>query len=963
MNVADVLLDILVVLIAAKVAAEVAERAGVPAVVGEIAAGLLIGPSALGIVGGEDEVLRVLGEIGVILLLLEVGLQMDLKELGSVGRASCLVAVVGAAGPLLMGTGVAMLTGEAARTALFVGGALTATSVGITARVFGDLRVLGSTESRTVLGAAVIDDVLGLVILTVVTRVAVGGSISVGTVLVIIAVAVGFLVLSGLVGGRLAPPVFDLVDRGARSAGTLVAVALAFALAFASLAQAARLAPIVGAFVAGLALARCRQAERIRRELTPVGHLFVPVFFLQIGIDANLGQFADTRVLGVAALLLIVAVIGKLISAVGAIGSSGDRLLIGFGMLPRGEVGLIFAGLGLRAGILGQDLYAALLLVVLVTTVVSPSLLRWRLQRIQAGRRPAPTSPRPAGGWLATADGSVELAGSPGDHLALRLALEASLLVAHGNRPGSRLLDWLGSGDQSALPWNREATALLLRVLAEGDVRSWRFLEVSGVLDRALPELAETVRRRQADPFELDPSNLLRWRLVEALRDVAGDDPVASAEHRRLEHPEWLVLAALILETAGHGSSPVEAARRLVKRLDLGAAAEQEVALLVGESSLLRAAAMRPGGLRGEAVLPIAIHLDRPERARALYLISLALGPLAPGERHRLDDLHALVQAALARSELTGRVARNTMERRRAEATRRVGNDSAAASRVLTAPVGYLLVTEPTDVARQSATLDPPPGRGRVRVAVSPAAGPPRVGLPAGGWLVEVVSRDRVGLLATVTAVLADAGLDVSEALLATWPDGVALESFRVHAAVPPSSGRLEAALEAVLGKPQAPEPAPGARVTFDDEASPWYTLCEVRAPDRPALLHAVAAAFATAGVDVHTARVTTTGGEAVDRFQVTDRSGSKLDGGLEAAVTDALAGRAVRKRQRGWRRSAARTGAEPRREDSGGGRHPPSPPAPDASPSPASPSGLSPTHAAPDQTGDAPAETHVPKP
>lgn len=392
-----------------------------------------------------------------------------------------------------------------------------------------------------------------------------------------------------------------------------MAIALAFALAFAVLADAARLAPIVGAFVAGLALARCHQGERIRRELTPVGHLFIPVFFLQIGIDARIGEFADTRVLGIAGLLLLVAVIGKLVSPIGAMGSPGDKLLLGLGMLPRGEVGLIFAGIGLREGVLGNDMYAALLLVVLVTTLVAPSLLRWRLSHLRPERRPAATSPRPEGGWLVDDDGTVDLAGAPGNHLALDLALEVALLVGAGRRPGPRLLDWLGSLEQSQLPWDREATSLLLPVLTQGDVRSWRFLEVSGVLDRALPELAETFRRRRSDPLELDPSSLMRWRLVESIRDLPSSDPVAAGEYRRLEHPEWLVLAALMLEAAGAGSSPVEAARRLVKRLDLGAAAEQEVALLVGESGLLRAAASRPGGLREEAVLPIALHLDRPE--------------------------------------------------------------------------------------------------------------------------------------------------------------------------------------------------------------------------------------------------------------------------------------------------------------------------------------------------------------
>src|SRR5438552_771017 len=365
MDVTAVLLDILIVLVAAKVAAEVAERINVPAVVGEIVAGVIIGPSVLSLVGG-DETLKVLGELGVILLLLGVGMEMDLSELGAVGRASMSVAVIGVVLPMLGGYGVATAFGHDSNQSLFIGAACAATSVGITARVFSDLRALATVEARTVLGAAVADDVLGLVILTVVVRLVSEGSVSVFDIAGILLVAVAFLVVTAAVGSRMGPGVFQFLDRNARSAGTLVAAALAFTLAFSELADAAQLAPIVGAFVAGVSLSRSSAADRIQRELAPVGHLFIPVFFLQIGIDAKVGQFARPAVLGIAGALLAVAVLGKLVAALGAIGSPGDKRLIGLGMIPRGEVGLIFATIGLREHILGRDLYAALLLVVLV---------------------------------------------------------------------------------------------------------------------------------------------------------------------------------------------------------------------------------------------------------------------------------------------------------------------------------------------------------------------------------------------------------------------------------------------------------------------------------------------------------------------------------------------------------------------------------------------------------------------
>ncbi|MGH9262405.1 MAG: cation:proton antiporter, partial [Acidimicrobiales bacterium] len=354
---------------------------GIPAVVGEIVAGILVGPSLLGLVGGGDEVLRTLGEIGVILLLLEVGMEMDLGDLARVGRASLLVATVGVAVPMVLGYAAMTSVGADGETALYVGAALTATSVGITARVFGDLRALATTEARTVLGAAVADDVMGLVVLTVVVRLVTEGSVSALSVAGIVAVAVGFLVVGSVVGLRVTGPLFGLVERVSRSTGTMVALALAFTLAFARLADAARLAPIIGAFIAGIALSRSDQAPTIRRELAPVGHLFIPVFFLQIGIDVEIGAFAEPAVLRDAALLLVAAVVGKLVSPLGAIGAPGDKVLIGLGMLPRGEVGLIFATIGLQSGVLGADLYAALLLVVLVTTLATPQLLKVRYGR------------------------------------------------------------------------------------------------------------------------------------------------------------------------------------------------------------------------------------------------------------------------------------------------------------------------------------------------------------------------------------------------------------------------------------------------------------------------------------------------------------------------------------------------------------------------------------------------------
>ena len=911
-DVRRVLLEILVILIAAKAAAELAERIKVPAVLGEIVAGVLIGPSVLGLVeatGPGSGALRVLAEIGVILLLLEVGMEMDLAELGAVGKASLLDGVAGVVVPFVLGAGPAVALGEPGKTAIFLGAGLPATSVGITARVFGDLKALSSIESRTVLGAAVADDVLGLVILTVVVRLVTEGSVGVGVIVQTVAMAVVFLLATTAAGLSLAPRLFAGMRRFSRSPGTLVAAALAFTLAFAELAQVAKLAPIIGAFVAGLALGKGREGERISRELKPVGHLFIPVFFLQIGIDADLAAMAKPAVLGIAGVLLVVAVVGKLASVVGLVGSPGDRWLVGLGMLPRGEVGLIFAGIGLREGVLGGNLYAALLLVVLATTLVTPPLLRARLQSVR-GRRASPAArPMPAGGWLVVNDGEVTLQAVPPDFVALHVALQAAQLVTTA-RPGRELLDWLGQLGDTPLRWDKAATAELLSLLRNGSTRSWRLLDTSGVLERALPELAVIVRHRQDDPFELDTSRSLRWTLVERLHELTleGGDGAAAAEHARLAHPEWLLLAALIVDTAGDGpEEPVAAARRLVLRLDLGAGAEEEVALLVGEHRLLQAAARRPDGLSEEHVLRIATHLDKPERARALYLLSVALGGLEPWQRDRLDLLKDLVQAALARPDLTGLQARNLVEARRQAALRLLG-DGPAAVALAEAPRSWVVTNEPAALARQAVLVAGGGGPNGVRIALSD--GPGDVASSTGLYRLEVTANDASGLLARSAAALADASLDVVEAGATVWGARRAVQSFLLRSPVPPDETDLRARLARALASPPPSALAIDATVTWDDEFSPWTTVATIEARDRHGLLAAFSAAFALAGAQVQSARVTTTAdGIALDVFEVTNRNAEKLSDAEKAMVVAALAGQAPPRigLRRPWARPALR--------------------------------------------------------
>jgi Kef-type K+ transport system membrane component KefB len=381
MTTSHVLIEILVVVVAAKLAAEASHRLGIPTVAGEILAGVVVGPSVMSVVG-EDDVLRVLGQLGVILLLVGIGMEMDISELAGVRRSAITVAVVGVVAPLIGGYLAATAFGAGGETALFVGASLTATSVGITARIFADVGLLSSVEARTVLGAAIADDVIGLVMLTVIGAGIAGTAPSLPAVSGIVAAAVGTLCMLMLVGVRIAPWALSHIHRLSRLDGTPVALSLAFILLFASVAYLGGLAPIIGAFVAGLALRRCADPERIKRELTPIGHLFIPVFFLEIGIAARVEHLMRPEAIPMTAALLVVAVAGKAVAGLGAVRAPGDKLLIGLAMLPRGEVGLVFGALGLSRGVLDERLYGAIVIVVLITTLLAPVLLRARLGTI-----------------------------------------------------------------------------------------------------------------------------------------------------------------------------------------------------------------------------------------------------------------------------------------------------------------------------------------------------------------------------------------------------------------------------------------------------------------------------------------------------------------------------------------------------------------------------------------------------
>ncbi len=749
--------------------------------------------------------------------------------------------------------------------------------------MFGDLRALASVEARTVLGAAVADDVLGLVILTVVTRIVTEGGVSAIGILEVSFVAIGFVVVATVIGLRFAPPLFTFIRRYSRSAGTLVVLAFAFTLAFSELAHLADLAPIIGAFVAGLALARTTSADRIRSELAPIGHLLVPVFFLQIGIDADIEAMADWKVLGIAAALLVVAVLGKLVAAAGMFGSPGDRLLVGIGMIPRGEVGLIFATLGLREGVFGQDVYGALILVVLATTVGTPPLLRARLLQIRKRRRAAaPVAATGSSAALVSVDSRdrVTIAGEPLPSQALAVALAAARL-SERHQPGDSLLEWLETFPPGPRTFDEAARAEFWRLLSEGGARSWRLLTSSGVLQRALPELDDALALRIRSGYEIDPLAGLRFDRSLALRDALAHagGPAAS---------DGLVLAALVLDACEDVPvEPVVVARRTVQRIDLGTPVEQEVAGLVTDAGLLAAAARRLDALTEESVLALAVHLGTSAHARALYLLTIATFDGEEWERERIDALHDLIQGALAHPELTGRAAANEVERRRAEAQAGT-DDPEVRERILHAPREYVLGQSPADVLRHARLCEPTPGRNDVRVAVE------RVD---GGVRVDVAARDRLGLIAAITRALHDAGCNVTAAVVVTWGDGTGFSSYAVDEPGPDATDLEQRVREQLRGKLDA-RALPDVTLLFDDHGSPWHTRCVVEAPDEPGLLHLLTVAFASAGVNVHGASITTRDSGAIDTFELTTKNGAKLDENIKERLRATVA-QGVRPRRR----------------------------------------------------------------
>jgi len=400
---APVVLSLALILVAAKFGGDLATRFKQPAVLGELVVGVVLGNvSALGLQIFEpiatNAFLDMFARVGVIILLFEVGLESTVSQMMKVGVSAFLVACLGVVTPFVLGyfTTRWLLPDHSYLVAVFVGATLTATSVGITARVLKDLEQSQRPEARIILGAAVIDDVLGLVILAVVIGIIGaadrGSELALGDVAITLGKAVGFLVGSLVLGVWLSPRLFRLASQ-LKARMVLLAFGLGFCFSLAWLADFIGLAPIVGAFAAGLILEdvhyqdlKDKEQHTLEELVQPISYFLVPVFFVMMGMRTDLKAFVQPGVFSLAAALCVVAIAGKLVAGLGALGKGLDRLSIGVGMIPRGEVGLIFASIGAQLTVKGEkvvdpQIFSAVVVMVIVTTMVTPPVLKWTLAR------------------------------------------------------------------------------------------------------------------------------------------------------------------------------------------------------------------------------------------------------------------------------------------------------------------------------------------------------------------------------------------------------------------------------------------------------------------------------------------------------------------------------------------------------------------------------------------------------
>jgi Kef-type K+ transport system membrane component KefB len=384
-GVTEALTAVFLLLLAAKVGDEVCKRIGQPTLVGEILAGVLVGPAVLGWVE-PSETLEVFAELGAVILLFWVGLETKIDAIRSVGRAAALVGILGVVLPFGGGTLLAGAAGEDTATIVFTGAALVATSVGITSAVLGELGLVSTPAGRTILGAAVIDDILAMLILGAAVGLAGGGAdyagLAVSTVLAVAFVA--FFALGGTALARRRPGLL----KAPRFSESPLLPAVILCLGLAALAAHAGLAAIIGAFLAGMIVAETAEQHPVEKEVAPLYAFFPPFFFAFIGLQLDFGQYTDPVTLALLAVVTAVAIATKFAGSWVGARSLGSReaLIVGVGMVPRGEVGIVIAGIALAEGAVSEQFFAVVVGMSVLTTLAVPPVLR------ALARPPAPQS-------------------------------------------------------------------------------------------------------------------------------------------------------------------------------------------------------------------------------------------------------------------------------------------------------------------------------------------------------------------------------------------------------------------------------------------------------------------------------------------------------------------------------------------------------------------------------------------
>ncbi len=374
--VAGIVADLAIILFAAKLGDELFKRIGQPAIVGEILAGLLIGPSVLGIVE-PGETIEVFAELGVVFLLFWVGIETKLSDMREVGSTAAIVGVSGVVVPFAAGAAAGLLFGESASTSLFIGSALAATSVGITSAVFAELKLLTTRAARTVLGAAVIDDILALLLVAVAVGIAADGGVDVASILISAGLAFGFVALFALAGTAVMRKAPQLLHAPRFSESPLLP-AVILCLGIAALAANIGLAAVIGAFLAGMIVAETKEQHPIEDEIAPLYAFFTPFFFASIGLALDLDVLLEPETLLVVVGLSALAVVTKLLGTWPGVRRLGGReaKIVALGMVPRGEVGIIVAGIGSVTGVVDAELFAAIVGMSIVTTLIVPPFLR-----------------------------------------------------------------------------------------------------------------------------------------------------------------------------------------------------------------------------------------------------------------------------------------------------------------------------------------------------------------------------------------------------------------------------------------------------------------------------------------------------------------------------------------------------------------------------------------------------------